>query len=173
LRKKIFGIIISLFLILTITLVPATSFPSNNQSNNSIELQDLSNKKIIQQLLDEIINKINNNENPEDILKTIITFQEIRENIKNLSDRETLNKIDILFSNKSIFQKILQLHQYSKKLENKRIENNTYEFENELIDIISNNYSSFHDISIFSQLFSRSYYFYLSLFNYYFCLGFY
>ena len=150
-KKKIIGIFIIMLLISVTTFIPVTSSHTNPIEKRN-ELFNVSNNDNIKQLLEQIIDKIYYNKNPSDELSELLSFSEIKQVIGEISDNETLDTIEILFSEKNIFLKILNVNQYSHVLEKKRQNHSVMEFEKELDGQISSNFSHLENLSIMQEL---------------------
>jgi len=150
-KKKIIGIFIIMLLISVTTFIPVTSSHTNPIEKRN-ELFNVSNNDNIKQLLEQIMDKIYYNKNPSDELSELLSFPEIKQVIGEISDNETLDTIEILFSEKNIFLKILNVNQYSHVLEKKRQNHSVMEFENELDGQISSNFSHLENLSIMQEL---------------------
>ena len=150
-KKKIIGILVVTLLISVTTFIPVTSSHTNPIEKRN-ELFNVSNNDNIKQLLEQIIDKIYYNKNPSDELSELLSFPEIKQVIGEISDNETLDIIEILFSEKNIFLKILNVNQYSHVLEKKRQNHSVMEFENELDGQISSNFSHLENLSIMQEL---------------------
>ncbi len=150
-KKKIIGILVVTLLISVTTFIPVTSSHTNPIEKRN-ELFNVSNNDNIKQLLEQIIDKIYYNKNPSDELSELLSFSEIKQVIGEISDNETLDTIEILFSEKNIFLKILNVNQYSHVLEKKRQNHSVMEFEKELDGQISSNFSHLENLSIMQEL---------------------
>jgi hypothetical protein len=150
-NKKIIGIFVVTLLISVATFIPATSSHTNPVEKRS-ELFNISNNDNIKQLLEQIIDKIYYNKNLSEELSELLSFPEIKQVIGEISDNETLDTIEILFSEKNIFLKILNVNQYSHSLEKKRQNHSVMEFENELDGQISSNFNHLENLSIMQEL---------------------
>ena len=150
-NKKIIGISVAMLLISVATFIPVTSSHTNPVEKRN-ELFNVSNNDNIKQLLEQIIDRIYYNKNPSEELSELLSFPEIKQVIGEISDNETLDTIEILFSEKNIFLKILNVNQYSHALEKKRQNHSVMEFENELDGQISSNFSHLENLSIMQEL---------------------
>ena len=130
-KKKIIGIFVMMLLISVATFIPMTSSHTNPVEKRS-ELFNVLNNDNIKHLFEQIIDKIYYNKNPSEELSKLLSFQEIKQVIGQISDNETLETTEILFSEKNIFLKILNVNQYSHILEKKRQNHSITKFENEL-----------------------------------------
>jgi len=150
-KEKIIGIFVCVILISVATLIPVTSSHTSPVEKRSGSF-NVSNNDNIKQLFEQLIDKIYYNKNPSEELSELLSFPEIKQVIGEISDKETLDTIEILFSEKNIFPKILNVNQYSHILEKKRQNHSIMEFENELDGQISSNFSYLENLSIMQEL---------------------
>ena len=91
-----------------------------NKIKKPLMLKPSSNKEDIRMLYEEIYNLIYTNSNPSKEFSELLSYQEIKHIIREISDDETLDAIGMLFSEDAALIKMMKVIQYSNNIEKKR-----------------------------------------------------
>jgi len=130
--KKIISISICVLLIITATCIPASSYHSFLEQKNSLTENISPVKEIdkersvyIYNSFNKIVDKLCMNKNIQKDLKKLYFYPEIKESMQILSNDETIEFIDLFFSNEKPSQVGNEAYQLAKKID-KKIEEEPY-----------------------------------------------
>lgn len=156
-QRKSVGILVVMLLIATVTVLPAANNSANsvlienaNKIKKPLILEPSSNKEDIRILYEEIYNLIYTNSNPSKEFSELLSYQEIKHIIREISDDETVDTIEALFSEDAVLIKMMKVFQYSNNIEKKR--QDLQEFENETNNLIKSNFSSLMNVTFLPEL---------------------
>lgn len=119
---------------------------SNVQTNHTIS--SLINKKEIKEVYERMIEKIIHNDNPSSELFLLFSHQKIKENILNLSNKDTVDTIEILFSEKNVFTKLKEIKKNVLVMNNVKKSESVQIFEDMLNQYVHTNLS-YHSSDFF------------------------
>ena len=135
---------IAVICIIVLASVPVSSVFSSKIEKSHALLS--SNKDEIRASYERMLDKVHNGSDPSKEISELLSYHEIKDAIRDFSDDETLETIEILFSEKNRFIKRQKIIQYHDKIESERQSSIIQELEYELNNILSSNIGSLENI---------------------------
>jgi hypothetical protein len=135
--------------IAVICIIILASVPVSSVFSSKIEKSHAlisSNKDEIQASYERMLDKVHNGSDPSKEISELLSYHEIKDAVRDFSDDETLETIEILFSEKNRFIKRQKIIQYHDKIESERQSSTIQELEYELNNILSSNIGSLENI---------------------------
>lgn len=159
-RKMISLICIILFLS-SLTLFPVVTpqqyilqqKAANNKNLKQVPFVTTTQKESIINIYEQIIDKIMQKSDPTEELSILLSNTEIQEIIKEISDKQTVETINILFSKQTIFTKLQTLNTYAMQTDTARKNNTTQSIEQMLQRLVQTNLTYEENITLIPEKF--------------------